>query len=373
MSRLKRLQISSLRNLNSVSLPLSPKVNLLYGENGSGKTSFLEAISFLGLGRSFRSHKIRSIIQYEQQQMLVFAEVDAGEERISMGIQRDISGHNLIRINGETIASAAHLAHQLPLQLINADSFQLLEGSPSQRRRFLDWLTFHVKPDFISAWKQFQRAIKQRNSLLKHDKITRSDLLPWDKEFIPLAQQIHKLRSEVFSGFLEQFEAIEIPLKKQIGQISIRYTAGWDLDQDLKQVLDEDFDRDRRDGYTHHGPQKADLKLSIGGRPAMDVLSRGQEKALICTLHIAQAQHYKAIKGKTCTFLIDDMLAELDESNASLLVDSLDALDGQVFVTGIQKDALKLLWSSVDDSALFHVKQGEIITVTDSSNGITKD
>ncbi len=370
MSILKRLQISHLRNLEQVSLTLSPKINLFYGENGSGKTSLLEALSLLGLGRSFRSHKIRSLINHNQQQLTIFADIDIGDSNAAVGIQKGRNGSTLIRINGETVPSAVLLAQKLPLQIIDANSFQLIEGSPLQRRRFLDWMVFHVKPEFIEPWRRLQRVIKQRNSLLKRDKIARLDLEPWDKEFVELAILIHRFRKSVFEEFHSLFGSFRNSFSKAIADVAITYHPGWNEEHGFREVLEESFDRDKRDGYSHYGPQRAEIKFTVEGKPALDVLSRGQEKTLICGLHIAQAKLHQQKTDQKSVFLVDDLLAELDDQNAVRLINWLVELGGQVFVTGVSKDSLLKTWfqqqTSLDDDHLkvnlFHVEQGNIGT-----------
>src|SRR5690606_12067146 len=98
---------------------------------------------------------------------------------IALGVNRQSSGEAVFKAGGSTVASAATLAHYLPLQIINADTFQLLEGSPGDRRPFIDWLVFHVEPGFFPAWKDAQRCLKQRNSLLRHDRIDRFEVAIW--------------------------------------------------------------------------------------------------------------------------------------------------------------------------------------------------
>ena len=290
MTLLKRLSITELRNLQSANLSFSPSLNIIYGNNGSGKTSILEAISLLGLGRSFRSHKSRSLIHYDKSQLTVFAELNTENGEIPAGIQKSRNGKSLIRLSGNPVYSAAILAKQLPLQVINANSFQLIEGSPSQRRQFLDWLVFHVKPEFSELWKSLQKALKQRNSLLRHDKIAYSDLRPWDVEFSKLTVAINKLRKDVFLDFKEQFSLHYKALGYEDLTVNLEYVCGWNDSLSFEDALLESFERDRRDGYSHIGPHRADIKITANTKIAADVLSRGQEKALICAMHIAQAK-----------------------------------------------------------------------------------
>lgn len=364
MSYLKRIQVSGLRNIRSVSLTLSPQINVFYGENGSGKTSILEAFTLLGQGRSFRSHKTRSLISLGGAELTVFGEINHMGSKVSVGFQKKLNGQTSIRVNGETAKSAAQLAQQLPLQTINANSFQLLEGSPLNRRQFIDWLVFHVKPEFIGTWRRLQRLIKQRNSLLRHDKISRLDIEVWDQELVVLAKKLDTMRAAVFQMLIKALDGIIADFSKPLNAVDIQYLNGWpENTHDYKKVLDENFFRDVRDGYTHAGPHRADLKFLIEGKPVADVLSRGQEKSLISALHIAQARVYKDKTQNPCVFLVDDLMAELDQKNARFLVNAFMELESQVCVTGIVKEQLTDLFSNVNSKqqCMFHVKQGEIM------------
>jgi DNA replication and repair protein RecF len=365
MPQIKRLQITNLRNLKSISLDdLSASANLFYGKNGSGKTSLLEAVSLLGLGRSFRSNKIRNLINHEETQFTIFAEVEAYGAVHKVGIQKNkLDKVSQIKINGESVSSAVSLAQLIPLQVINAQSFQLIEGSPQQRRQFLDWMVFHVKPEFIEHWRNLQRVTKQRNSMLKHDKISGLQLEAWNKEFIRLSEAIHQQRSDIFNEFLARFNEFQhvFPSLKE-SDINLSYFPGWNTEEGLAAVLESDFDRDKRDGFTHHGPHRADIRVKVSGKAVSEILSRGQEKVLICALYTAQTLLHKAITDRSSLFLIDDLLAELDLDNAKQLVKELSKLEAQFFVTGINKETLLEAWNSdtKTDLSMFHVKQGKI-------------
>jgi len=371
LSVISRLTIKHLRNLDNVSLELSPKINFFYGDNGSGKTSILEAVSLLGLGRSFRSHKTRSLVNHQQDDLLVFSDITSSNMvTVPIGIQKYRDGRSIIRMSGESIYSATLLAKQLPLQLINSSSFQLIEGSPNQRRQFLDWMVFHVKPEFSSYWKALQKTLKQRNSLLRRDKIDYSDLLPWDIELCRLADEIDLYRNEVFERFKQEFKKItnEFSTSVNLEEIELDYLKGWGRESTFSECLQEDFKRDRRDGYTHSGPQRADIKIRAKGKSAAEVLSRGQEKALICAMHIAQAYLYQIETGQKCVFLVDDLLAELDGEHSKELATWLTNLDGQVLVTGVSRKGLQEAWKDKNTNfALFHVKQGGVEAVDDKN------
>jgi DNA replication and repair protein RecF len=365
MPYIKRIKIQHLRNLTDITLECSPSVNIFFGKNGSGKTSLLEAITLLGLGRSFRTHKSKNIIQHEHEQLTVFGELNSQSGRaIGIGIQKDKKGSTRLKIDGENAYSSSLLAKNLPLQLVNAKSFQLIEGSSQQRRQFLDWMVFHVKPDFRQAWISLQKVIKHRNSILRRDKITAAELLPWDTEFLRLAKILDGLRHEVFQEFKATLTDSISDFVTQHASFEINYYCGWNSEKSLKQVLIETLDKDCRAGYTHYGPHRADLKIKVSNKNAVDLLSRGQEKSLVCGLHIGQVGYYQLKLNKNCIFLIDDMLSELDTDHQNRLANWLFNLKGQIFVTGVDKEELLNIWEKIDtDVAVFHVEHGGIAKV----------
>jgi len=365
---LTRLTIECLRNLESVDLSPSPGVNLLYGENGSGKTSVLEAIHTLALGRSFRSHKHKPLIQHHQERFTLFARLRTAEDiQIPLGLSRSRTGDLSFKLDGRPLSSIAELANLLPVQIINSQTFSLLEGSPKVRRQFMDWLVFHVEPRFFEAWRAAQRCLKHRNSLLRRDRIDPAELAVWDRELVRLAEQLHEYRQ----GCIEQFRSVFLELLEsfvQIPGISLSYRRGWDKERDYAQVLAESFERDQQMGYTQSGSHRADLRIGVEGQPAADVLSRGQQKLVVCALKITQGYLLTQLTGRRCIYLVDDLPAELDDQHRATLVDWLERLKTQVFITGVKKEPLLVDWRERPDvdTRVFHVEQGRVIADPDT-------
>jgi DNA replication and repair protein RecF len=366
---LKRLLIQNLRNLNSVDIQPSDRVNLIYGENGSGKTSILEAINVLALGRSFRSHKHKPLINNDQDAFTVFGKVlaDDGAE-VPIGINRKMDGTASFKANGNIVSSAAVLASYLPVQVINSDTFMLLEGSPKVRRQFIDWLVFHVEPNFFNFWKDCQRCLKHRNSLLRRDRIDPFELATWDQELVQLTEQIHEFRYDC----MEHFKATFYELLKEfisVDGIAINYFRGWDKDKSYRDVLHAGVERDSQQGYTHIGTHRADLRITVNGQNAAEVLSRGQQKLLVCALKIAQGLVFSQISSRKTIYLVDDLPAELDEKHRALLAHWLDNMATQVFITGVEQETLVATWRNRPgvETKLFHVEQGKVIEVSETS------
>ena len=365
---LKRLSIQNFRNLQAVDLAPSPQVNLFYGENGSGKTSLLEAIHCLTLGRSFRSHKHKPLIRQGESAFTVFGRIMSGGVQVPLGVHRQRDGQSSFKANGAQVSSIAELASYLPVQVINSDSFQLLEGSPKVRRQFMDWLVFHVEPQFFTTWKGVQRCLKHRNSLLRRDRIDGAELAVWDRELAKLSEALHQYRERSIEHFKKVFLELLTSFIRLPG-VDIGYQRGWDRERNYEDALKTNFDRDVQQGYTHSGCHRADLRITVSGQPAAEILSRGQQKLVVCALKVAQGYVFGDITGKQCVYLVDDLPAELDQYHRSRLVDWLEKLGGQVFITGVEQDALVADWLERPHLArkVFHVEQGAVKVVEDSS------
>lgn len=359
---LKRLSVTGVRNLQPVTLHPSPRINIIYGANGSGKSSLLEAIHLLGLARSFRSTRLQPVIQHGLDACTVFGEVlQPGGATQSVGITRSKQADYQIRIDGQTIRSIAELAETLPLQLINPDSFRLLEGAPKQRRQYLDWGVFHVEHQFLPVWQRLQKSLKQRNSLLRRGRIQRSLLSPWEAELVTAAEKVDEYRRAYLQKLKPVFEDVLARLVT-LEDLTLSYYRGWDKEKPLSQVLDEQFDRDSTLGYTQAGPQRADLRLRSGAMSAVDILSRGQQKLVVCALKIAQGSLLKR-QGvqQDCIFLVDDLPSELDEQHRRALCALLEDLECQVFVSSVDAGQMRDCWKTDTPLSMFHVEHGRIV------------
>ncbi len=356
---IQRLQISGVRNLDKVQIDNCANVNVFTGSNGSGKTSILEAIFILSRARSFRSTRLAPVINHLATRCVVYGELATPAGKASVGVMRSRNEQQLFKINGNPVHSAAQLADLLPLQLINAETFSLLEGGPKVRRQFLDWGVFHVEPEFLFHWRRIQKALKHRNSLLRRGRIIDSELAPWDAELVLCAEEVDAMRA----AYVRRLQPHFLHLLRELVDLdapSLQYRRGWSDELSLAQVLERDRPRDQQHGTTHSGPQRADIDIRIDGKPAEDVLSRGQEKLLACALRLAQGVLLHEMTGKTCVYLVDDLPAELDRERRQALCRQLSAMRSQVFVTATDPDSLRDCWPEGSGTRWFHVEQGVV-------------
>lgn len=354
---LSYLKMTNFRNLENVCCDLNNYCNIFYGKNGAGKTSILEAIYYLALGRSFRSHLIRRIIKYKTDGFSIFGKIQQQNNSIPVGVERSITEGKRIKIAGEDIHSNLEITKLLPLQLLNQHSYLLFDGGPKARRQFIDRGLFHVEQDFLTLWRKVERIIEQRNAAIRANAQI-GYIKTWDKELSNFGFELHKRRKKYVENLIPIAQSV---LQKLLCDLSINisYFAGWDVSQNLELVLDHNLKKDLHFGYTVVGSQRADIQFTIDKIPAKDALSRGQQKLLLYGLQITQGILFNKITNKNYIYLIDDLPAELDPQKKSLLVDILSNLQSQIFVTGFMRSDLEGLFVAQNPN-MFHVDHGRI-------------
>lgn len=356
---LSRLIINNFRNLTAVDLDLSHGFNFLVGANGSGKTSLLEGIFYLGHGRSFKSHISNRIIHYDHDEFTLFGKIEEDKHEWSVGLQKNRQGDTKLKINGEDAKKIADLAHLLPMQVITPEGLTLLNGGPTYRRAFLDWGLFHQYTEFHRLWSDLKRLLKQRNAALNQVR-DYTELKFWDIELAKLAHSVSEMRAMYAEALRPEIEKTCRFFLPEL-EISVSFHQGWEKGADYLEILAQGFERDKNLGYTMIGPQKADFRFRANGLPVEDVLSRGQLKLLMCALRLAQGEYLVAQKARQCLFLIDDFASELDPVKRELLAHRLRQSGSQVFVTAITHDQLKQMeWLEQGSDRTFSVTSGRI-------------
>lgn len=350
---LAELRIENLRCIESASLEFSPQLNLIAGANGTGKTSVLEAIFLLGRGRSFRTRNSERLIRHGQANLTVFGRTDDSPARRA-GIEISADGGARARIDGDSAASLLELSGVLPVQAIDPEIHKLVDQGPERRRRWLDWLVFHVEPSFGIHWSRYNRALKQRNAALRAGGPV-SDA--WDKELITSGGAISEARQRSLARLMprlrmtfEKFGALDV---------EVGLSNGWAADMSLEVALRSHADRDRMKGTTTVGPHRADVTLRRHHRVARETLSRGQQKLTAVAMIVSQLQLLQDEHGLRALLLLDDPAAELDEKNLQRLFTELAALRCQMIATSLTPETA--LFQA--PKATFHVEQGRVLRV----------
>ena len=356
---LGRLDALRFRNLTDVTLELSPGINLLFGENGSGKTSLLESSYFLSSARSFRSAGLDSVIQRGQEDCLVRGNVRCAGQGYQIGIKRDRQGARDIRINGEIAYRATDLARLLPTLLLGPESVDLLIGPPIHRRRFLNWGLFHVEQGFTELWDEANRCLRQRNLVLRANPVNWRELEAWSIQLAELAGKIDRLREAYCKRYREHFAGL-VPGLTGFDEVEFEYQRGWPKGVELLDIYQRERDIDQKRGYTQKGFHRADVRITVAGQAAVKVCSRGELKALVWGMKLAQG----ALGGdqemqQDTLYLVDDLASEFDQQHRRRLCKFLSRTGQQVLLTGIDRG---VLIEACEDAinGQFHVKHGEV-------------
>jgi DNA replication and repair protein RecF len=348
---ISQLSLTDYRGLKSTTLNFHPHINIITGNNGSGKTSLLEAIYVICQACSFRTHQLKQCINHSDKQLLLFSKFSDHKVGLSKSDKSLV-----IKIDGNPVKRRSELVTRTPISIVNADSFNLITGPPELRRKYIDWCLFHVEQEFSTYWIQFKHALKQRNTILK----SRKDLNMveyWDNYLIEPSEAIQALR-EKYSGIISNL--LTSTFKSLLGEVnlSLEYEQGWPAGNTLKESMRKSRARDIKTGFTNLGIHRDNIKLKTNGKPVVQVLSRGQSKRLCIALQIALLQIVKSKTSRQIILLVDDISSELDIDSQKEVFDRLFEMGIQLFITNIPTTVPEPLKNK--EFKMFHVEHGII-------------
>lgn len=344
------------RCLVGAELEFAPTYNLIHGVNASGKTSILEALAYLGRGKSFRGATPAELIRHGEKEFVLFGRVRSGAAVHRVGVGNSAAGL-VLRIDGDSGGGAAALASVLPLQIIDPDVHELVAGAPDRRRRFLDWVAFHVEHGYLDVWRRFRRALKQRNAALRSGESAAS-IRSWNAEFAALGMSVDAGRRHALVAIEDRLRDAAAGLLG--AELGVEYQPGWLQDLSLAAALGQGMDKDLQQGTTQYGPHRADLRLKFDARLARKLVSRGQQKLLACAMVLSAADAVQAELDRPLVLLLDDPAAELDRESLGRLMGRVAGLGCQVVATSLHRD--ETLFPS--PPAVFHVEQGRVRRVS---------
>lgn len=352
--RVEKLSIQALRCLEDVTVEPAPGINVFIGANGAGKTSLLEAVFLLSHGRSFRAGAKDTLLQRGAGALTIYAELvrDDGQRR-RVGLGREGQRWQA-RLDGQSVP-ISQLVSECAVVSFDPGSHALIAAGAEERRRFLDWGVFHVEHDFLGLWRRYQRALKQRNSLLRAGETAGSLYLPWERELDDTARAITVWREHYLDQLLVLVTKYVAQLVPELGSVALRYRQGWGDEWSLGEMLATQRSRDMGRGHTTLGPHRADWTVSYEHAPLREHLSRGQEKLTAVACLLAQAELFAQHAGEWPIVCIDDLASELDQMHQAGLVGQLRDAHAQILISGTACPP-----SLHSDARLFHVEQGSV-------------
>ena len=358
MAYLSRLRLTNFRNLTHLDVGLSPGVTVYYGPNAQGKTTLLEAVYLLCIARSFRAENEREVVNFDAakagEQALVDGTIEKSGQRLRVivgyqptqrvGQDNDGLTYNVrkeIRVN-RLRRTAGELIGEVNAVLFSAADIDLVQGSPSGRRRFLDILLSQADPVYLKGLQRYQRVVQQRNQLLRLLKEGRAqvdELAYWDDELVREGAQITWRR---YLGMQELTDACVRHHEDLSGaeeKLAIEYRpsvllAGevGEVEDNFREALAAAVHRERARPVTAVGPHRDDFALNIDGADMGTFASRGQARTLALALRLAEAEVLASARGEGPVVLFDDALSEMDSSRRHRLLEKAMRYE-QVLIT----------------------------------------
>ncbi len=371
--RIRQATIANFRNLDSLQIEFSDRLNIFVGQNGQGKTNLLEAIYFIIEGESFRYSRYDTLIQENKKEALIKCQIENKDLDYNLRINLTASTKNFLVNDKKFSLITANLP---PAILFSPESLNSIKESSDNRRQLLDQIliqTFSYGKKLVS---EFKRALKTRNKLLKDIASEKIEKDMGVKTLESLNPIYLKLAAELTFLRLEALQNIKPEIQNTLEKIHTQSQATFDYsyiisERDFKAESVEnilDFLHKRladlgsveiKSGVSLIGPQKHDVIFLYNGKDSRFFCSQGQQRSIILAFKMAQIVYHHKVHGFYPVLLLDDVLSELDLTKQESLISTLNQIETQTFVTTADTSVLKKL--RMEKSQVFHVHQGQIV------------
>ena len=360
---LRSLRVRGWRNLTDAALIPGPRVTVLHGRNGQGKTNLIEAAHYVTTFRSFRAHRVDELVAWGAPGAHLEADVQVGglERRIDAKLA---SGRKSTRLDGKPVRRAASALSEVAAVLFVPEDLLLPRAAPAERRRFLDRAIFAADRGYAVEATALERVLKSRNAVLRQGQPPLALLDTYDEQMAHHGARIVLRRRALTAALAPRVETLFRSIHADIGT-AIRYRSHPEIEAvrtepDLVAALRAGLlarrTLDERRAFTGFGPHTDDLVFDMAGHPAADHGSQGQLRSLVLALKLAELAHLTAVLGASPLLLLDDVASELDEIRRCRLFETISALPGQTLITVTEPQLLPQLPERRD----FEVEAGQI-------------
>ncbi|MCI7120087.1 DNA replication/repair protein RecF [Prevotella sp.] len=361
---LNKISILNFKNIREASLELSPNLNCFIGHNGEGKTNFLDAVYYLSFCRSAFNPIDSQVIMHDQDFFVVegFYENEAADPiDIYCGMKRGTKKH-FKRDKKEYKRLSQHIG-LIPLIFVSPADQSLISGGSEERRRLMDVVISQYDNGYIEALNNYNKALQQRNALLKMEQEPDAALLDiWEQEMARHGERIFTARQDFVERLIPVFQEIYNHVADGHEEVSLKYISHAQRGA-LIDVIQRDRYKDRAVGYSLHGVHRDDLEMMLGGYQMRREGSQGQNKTFVLALKLAQFDFLRRTASQTTPLLLlDDIFDKLDAHRVEQIVKLVSGDGfGQIFITDTNRDHLDQILRSVSyDYKLFEVEGGEI-------------
>lgn len=360
---LKRISILNYKNLEQVELSFSPKLNCFFGQNGMGKTNLLDAVYFLSFCKSAGNPIDSQNICHDADFFVIqgfYEAADGTPEEIYCGMKRR-QKKQFKRNKKEYTRLSDHIGF-LPLVMVSPADSELIAGGSDERRRFMDVVVSQYDKEYLDALIRYNKALVQRNTLLKSEQPVEEELfLVWEEMMAQAGEVVFRKREAFIREFIPIFQSFYSFISQDREKVGLSYDSHA-RDASLLEVLKESRARDQIMGYSLRGVHKDELNMLLGDFPIKREGSQGQNKTYLVALKLAQFDFLKRTGTTVPLLLLDDIFDKLDASRVEQII-KLVAGDsfGQIFITDTNREHLdRILHKVGSDYKMFRVEQGTV-------------
>ena len=355
--RVLALTLEGFRNLLPSTFSPGPRFNVLFGDNGAGKSSLLEAIGYVASLRSFRQARKEDLIALEAPKSRLLAELESAPLRHEVRIVLERSEGRSVVLDGKRPRTLGSYYGQLSSVVFHPADTELMMGAPEARRAFLDRVLEQVDVSYARTVDDYTKALRSRNRLLKQARVDARQVAAYDGLLAELGARIGLARAELAASLKPLVESHFAEITERALPLELTYVARHPPDQGaLERALAENYERDAQRGFTSVGPHGDDLRASIRKTAAKHHASQGQHRALVLAIKVAELFVLAQRKQRVPLLLLDDVSSELDRSRNRRLFQLLGRLGGQVFLTTTHREFILLEEPRVD----FQVRDGAV-------------
>ncbi|MCI5665006.1 MAG: DNA replication and repair protein RecF [Mediterranea sp.] len=360
---LKRISILNYKNLEQAELSFSPKLNCFFGQNGMGKTNLLDAIYFLSFCKSAGNPIDSQNIRHEADFFVIqgfYEEQDGTPEEIYCGMKRR-QKKQFKRNKKEYTRLSDHIGF-LPLVMVSPADNELISGGSEERRRFMDVVISQYDKEYLDALIRYNKALLQRNSLLKSEVPVDEELFTiWEEMMAQTGEVVFRKREAFVQEFIPIFQSFYSFISQDKEQVELSYDSHA-RNASLLEVIRDSRVRDQIMGYSLHGIHKDDLNMMLGGFPIKREGSQGQNKTYLVALKLAQFDFLKRTGRTVPLLLLDDIFDKLDASRVEQIIKLVGGDGfGQIFITDTNREHLDSILHKIGgDYRMFQVEHGNI-------------
>ena len=366
---LEKLSLINYKNITEATLELSPKINCLIGQNGMGKTNVLDAIYYLSFCHSANNPIDSQVIRHGEEFFVLEGTyrgdrseaADDRTEAISCAMKRGQKKH--FKRNKKEYKRLSEHIGLIPIVVVSPSDTLLIEGGSEERRRLMDMVISQYDPTYIEALNRYNKALQQRNAMLKAEEEPDPDVMSiWEEQMASAGEQIFERRDTFLKEMVPIFQRYYETISGNQERVAINYISHCQRGP-LLEVIQRDRLKDRAVGYSLHGVHRDDLEFLLGDHLMKREGSQGQNKTFVISLKLAQFDFLKRTNSKTTPLLLlDDIFDKLDVKRVEQIVNLVASDDfGQIFITDTNRDHLDQILSASDhDYKIFFVEDGEV-------------